>query len=176
MPILPCLFRNEYDGAATVGCRDVRGTRPNECGFERAAVIHPECGWRRFLDPAAEGIIHAGQVIGTWLPSSDGPRAVRGGKEFPIIDGDSRAMSGADASSELVQPVVSWNDRDSPSCDAVERKVDLMVMSSHNPDLRKPTQTWAALAIRFRSCAPVRRCWSNEGSFPRSLCTVLFMR
>lgn len=38
--------------------------------------------------------------------------------------------------------------------DAIERKVDLIVMSSHKPDLRKPTQTWATLSYQVSVVCP----------------------
>lgn len=38
--------------------------------------------------------------------------------------------------------------------DAVERKVDLLVMSSHKPDLEKPMQTWATLSYQVSVICP----------------------
>jgi len=38
--------------------------------------------------------------------------------------------------------------------DAVERKVDLIVMSSHKPDLEKPMQTWATLSYQVSVICP----------------------
>jgi universal stress protein A len=38
--------------------------------------------------------------------------------------------------------------------DAIERKVDLIVMNSHKPDLRKPTQTWGTLSYQVSMLCP----------------------
>jgi len=38
--------------------------------------------------------------------------------------------------------------------DAIERKVDLIVMSSHKPDLQKPMQTWSTLSYQVSVVCP----------------------
>ncbi|MFN0054032.1 MAG: universal stress protein [Planctomycetales bacterium] len=38
--------------------------------------------------------------------------------------------------------------------DAIERNVDLIVMSSHKPDFRNPTQTWATLSYQVSMLCP----------------------
>ncbi|MGE5192000.1 MAG: universal stress protein [Deltaproteobacteria bacterium] len=38
--------------------------------------------------------------------------------------------------------------------DSVERQADLIVMSSHKPDLQKPTQTWATLSYQVSVLCP----------------------
>ena len=38
--------------------------------------------------------------------------------------------------------------------DAVERKADLIIMSSHQPDLQRPTQTWATLSYQVSMVCP----------------------
>ena len=38
--------------------------------------------------------------------------------------------------------------------DSVDRKADLIVMSSHRPDLQKPAQTWATLSYQVSVLCP----------------------
>jgi universal stress protein A len=38
--------------------------------------------------------------------------------------------------------------------DSVDRKADLIVMSSHKPDLQKPAQTWATLSYQVSVLCP----------------------
>ncbi len=38
--------------------------------------------------------------------------------------------------------------------DSVERKVDLIIMSSHKPDLNRPHQTWATLSYQVSVLCP----------------------